>query len=751
MPKWSAFVGGLSVDTIGGSERIPILDTTPLYITPALVSAYVIDQIHGADAITSLTDTHQLSVFTSADDEKIITFANVKAWIVDQIEASSTGTSIVSGDTILYSDGGVLKQINVDTVATYINSAVLDLTSLVAATPGSSDLFLFGSGSTPRKITLANLETQLWTDFATYVAGLTKVTTTAANDVIFCIQGGTAKYVTPTELATFVAPNSGDVTGPVSTTQNNIPQWSATTKDLTDGLSLVTTLRTVAGGASDTALASEQAIAEFVGDITTLDIAGGADIGAALADADLIIVDDGGAGTQVKCAMSRVRTYIAANSVTDLDIDGAADIGAALADADLIVVDDGALGTNRKSAMSRVFTYIETKIQGLSAKTTPVDADILMIQDSAAANALKELTIANLKTLVLTDVAITNIDLDGGADIGADLADADLILVDDGAGGTNRKSAMSRVWTYITGKLQATPNKSTPVDADRIVIQDSENLDALSELTVGNLWDNRFQADMLAVTSLATAAWLLDEDNMASNSATKVPSQQSVKAYVDNVAGTFDNLSASANPTVNNDVDEGYSPGSRWINLTTDAAWICVDNTDGAAVWQSMTAAAAGWDGDIADVVFTTGADIGADLADGDRIIIGDASDSNNPKRSEVSRVKTYIKKQDVATYAANQTLTTAECHGYVIYVTGAATITLPAAAAGMNVVIKVIGAVAVSVDPNAVDKIRLDGTALDDGDKIDCSTSGGIVHLNYYSADGWDATSDGNWTDGGV
>lgn len=44
---------------------------------------------------------------------------------------------------------------------------------------------------------------------------------------------------------------------------------------------------------------------------------------------------------------------------------------------------------------------------------------------------------------------ITDIDLDGGTDIGAALADADLILVDDGAGGTNRKAAVSRIKTYL--------------------------------------------------------------------------------------------------------------------------------------------------------------------------------------------------------------------------------------------------------------------------------------------------------------
>ena len=48
-------------------------------------------------------------------------------------------------------------------------------------------------------------------------------------------------------------------------------------------------------------------------------------------------------------------------SISDLDIDGATDIGAALVDADLMVVDDGAGGTNRKATMSRLATYMGTK------------------------------------------------------------------------------------------------------------------------------------------------------------------------------------------------------------------------------------------------------------------------------------------------------------------------------------------------------------------------------------------------------
>lgn len=45
-------------------------------------------------------------------------------------------------------------------------------------------------------------------------------------------------------------------------------------------------------------------------------------------------------------------------------------------------------------------------------------------------------------------------------------------------------------------------------------------------------------ATMNADTDVSGNAWVLDEDNLATNSNTKVPTQQSVKAYVDNVVGS---------------------------------------------------------------------------------------------------------------------------------------------------------------------------------------------------------------------
>jgi len=103
-----------------------------------------------------------------------------------------------------------------------------------------------------------------------------------------------------------------------------------------------------------------------------------------------------------------------------------------------------------------------------------------------------------------------DVDINSASDFGADIVDADTILVDDGDLGSQastKKSTMSRLWTYISGKI--------------------------------------------------TSVFLVDEDNMTSNSDVKFPTQQSVKAYVDSkpdltVSGTG-TIHANNVPTLNQD------------------------------------------------------------------------------------------------------------------------------------------------------------------------------------------------------
>jgi len=74
---------------------------------------------------------------------------------------------------------------------------------------------------------------------------------------------------------------------------------------------------------------------------------------------------------------------------------------------------------------------------------------------SAASSAVLTLPTAT-GTLIGTGdtgtLPLVAIDIDGGSDIGADLTTSDLIVVDDGAGGTNKKAALSRVVTLMTNQ-----------------------------------------------------------------------------------------------------------------------------------------------------------------------------------------------------------------------------------------------------------------------------------------------------------
>lgn len=135
-----------------------------------------------------------------------------------------------------------------------------------------------------------------------------------------------------------------------------------------------------------------------------------------------------------------------------------------------------------------------------------------------------------------------------------------------------------------------------------------------------------------------------------------------------------------------------------------------------------------------------------ADIADGDW---GDFAVSSNVAAIE-NVPKTATQPAYTEKHAASHTISAAECYGGIHYVTSAGIITLPAVADGMVVTIISNVAGAVSVDANASDLIILDGTALDDGDKITSgSTAGEVAVLSYYDATGWFAVTDG-WTDGG-
>jgi len=91
----------------------------------------------------------------------------------------------------------------------------------------------------------------------------------------------------------------------------------------------------------------------------------------------------------------------------------------------------------------------------VSGDVTIAASGAVTIAASAVENSMLAGSIADSKLNTISTagkVDLAALEIDGGTDIGADLASSDLIIVDDGAGGTNRKAALSRLTTFMTAQ-----------------------------------------------------------------------------------------------------------------------------------------------------------------------------------------------------------------------------------------------------------------------------------------------------------
>ena len=94
----------------------------------------------------------------------------------------------------------------------------------------------------------------------------------------------------------------------------------------------------------------------------------------------------------------------------------------------------------------------ESNSHGQTVKSQPHSASVTNVLTLPAGGDQELVGTTATQTLTNKTLAITSLDIDGGTDIGADLTTSDLIIVDDGAGGTNRKAALSRVVTLMTNQ-----------------------------------------------------------------------------------------------------------------------------------------------------------------------------------------------------------------------------------------------------------------------------------------------------------
>ena len=179
-------------------------------------------------------------------------------------------------------------------------------------------------------------------------------------------------------------------------------------------------------------------------------ISDGGNIGTA-SDADAMSISAGGVVT-----FTQAPSFSSGIGVSALDIDGATDIGAAIVDADLFVIDDGASGTNRKTAASRIKTYIADVTLTTAAQTnitsvgtlTALDVDNININGNTitASSGAVNITPAGGSAIVLDGT----VNVDAGVVTGVTSLTSNAILIAD-AGTIGSASSTSAITVASTG------------------------------------------------------------------------------------------------------------------------------------------------------------------------------------------------------------------------------------------------------------------------------------------------------------
>lgn len=111
---------------------------------------------------------------------------------------------------------------------------------------------------------------------------------------------------------------------------------------------------------------------------------------------------------------------------------------------------------------------------------------------------------------------------------------------------------------------------------------------------------------------------------------------------LNNVENLKVKLDATQAPTVNNDVDEGYAVGSCWFDITNDKAYVCLDNTDGAAVWTETTLAGSGYT-NLTSFVDQTAWRVFYSNADGDVTELALGADGTYLKSNGAAAAPTFV------------------------------------------------------------------------------------------------------------
>jgi hypothetical protein len=317
-----------------------------------------------------------------------------------------------------------------------------------------------------------------------------------------------------------------------------------------------------------------------------------------------------------------------------LEIDGATDIGAGLADADLIVVDDGAGGTNRKAAMSRVATYIESGISGditISSGTAAIGAGVIVNADINSSAAIADSKLATISTA--DKVSGAAVQIDGATDgTSITIADSDKFLIDDG--GTTKYVNASQINAYTSAAV-ALDDISTG-DAAATLATSAGNITIDAQGNDTNIilkgTDGGADTTFLTIDGSAAGAATFNSD-VTVGALLKMPDVTSGKILVGD-GTSYEEVAVSGDVTIASSGAVTIAASAVENSMLAGSIADSKLNTISTAGKVALTA-----------LEIDGGSDIGADLTTSDLIIVDDGAGGTN-RKAALSRVVTLMSAQ---------------------------------------------------------------------------------------------------------
>jgi len=460
--------------TVAGEISVTTLDIGGTNVTSTAAELNLLDGVSG---LVQADFTKLAAVDSTAAELNIIDGGT-----------SATSTTVVDADRVVLNDNGTMVQVAVTDLAAYFDDEITAMPNLVttaATTVGALD-----SGS-------------ITSGFGSIDTGSSTITTTGLisggsldiDDVL--INGSTIGHTDDTDLIT-LANGIATVAGEISVTTLDIGGTNVTSTaaelNILDGVTATATeINLIDGNTSTGTTAVADADGIITNDGGTMRLTTAATFKTYFQSGISSAADDisaGDAAVNITTTSGNITIDAAANDtdiifkgtdnssdITMLTLDGS-DAGTAIFNHDIKLPDSGALRlgddgdaelyhdgsqtvVREASSGNLVLAGNDVNITNGAMNETHIDCNNNGSVDLYHDNSKKfettssGVTVTGALTTDAGGISLAALDIDGGTDIGEAIVDADLFIVDNGAGGTNRKVAASRLITYVDANSSA--------------------------------------------------------------------------------------------------------------------------------------------------------------------------------------------------------------------------------------------------------------------------------------------------------